>query len=135
MASQIVLNAYNNKLIIALVIALLCWSCSNFGCLAQDDFSDDATADTDGSDATMDQTDTDPGISNPDGTNVASGVDNLPPSYIPGRSIWQNNKDNAYSFDNTTLCVASFRIFKYYNISHFYSNDKPHLYIWEYLLQ
>jgi hypothetical protein len=52
---------------------LLFWSRKNYGCLAQDDFQDDAGADTTGNDATSDMMDTDPSLviapKNPGGNN------------------------------------------------------------------
>lgn len=89
MSGQIFVKACNNKLSISLVMLLLCWSCNNFGCLAQDDFSDDAGADTTGADATSDMMDRDPGIVNPE-RNQNSGLD-IPSTNSKGKG--GKNKD------------------------------------------
>ena len=61
---------------------------NNFGCLANEDFSDDPGADTTGNEATNDQLDHDPNVVNPQ-KNAMSG-NNVPISImdnLSGRSI------------------------------------------------
>lgn len=118
-------KACNSKIIISLLVLSLCWSCSELGCQAQDDFQDDAGADTSGSDATNDMMDQDPNTINPQ-KNQNSGFDvPTPISDIPGRSIAQNSRNNAYTFGNR---VFSYRIFV---LNFFYSSyNQYHLPNW-----
>jgi len=73
---------------ISIAVLLLCWS----GCYAQDDFQDDAGADTSGNDATNDMMDQDPGVVNPQ-KNQNSGF-NIPDTIMDnqGRSIAYKQK-------------------------------------------
>ena len=72
---------------ISIAVLLLCWSGDKFGCYAQDDFQDDAGADTSGNDATNDMMDQDPNVVNPQ-KNQNSGF-NIPDTIMDnqGRSI------------------------------------------------
>ena len=78
-------------LCISILILIQCWISSiNFGCVAQDDFQDDAGADTTGNDATNDMLDHDPNTLNPQ-KNQMSG-NNVPATITDnyqGRSIAQ----------------------------------------------
>ena len=78
-------------LCISILILIQCWISSiNIGCLAQDDFQDDAGADTTGNDATNDMLDHDPNTLNPQ-KNQMSG-NNIPSTITDnyqGRSIAQ----------------------------------------------
>ena len=86
MQNQSVLKSRQTNLIRISTLILLCWSCTNFGCLAQDPSMDDAGADTTGSEATEDMMDSDPGTINPQnkqgyGQDIATST-----SDMPGRS-------------------------------------------------
>lgn len=86
MQNQIFLKSSQTKLITILTLILLCWSCTHFGCLAQDPSMDDGGADTTGSEATEDMMETDPGTINPQNKGM-SGVDfATSTSDMPGRS-------------------------------------------------
>ena len=90
MSNHMILKKCNSVWRITFLILLLFCSRNDFGCLAQDDFQDDAGADTTGNDATNDMTDTDPNAiyphrppgNNPEIINPNSIKDNL-----TGRSI------------------------------------------------
>lgn len=73
MSSCRILKKCNSVWYISFLMLLLFWSRKNYGCLAQDDFQDDAGADTTGNDATSDMMDTDPSLviapKNPGGNN------------------------------------------------------------------
>ena len=77
---------------ISIAVLLLCWSGDKFGCFAQDDFQDDAGADTSGNDATNDMMDQDPNVVNPQ-KNQNSGF-NIPDTIMDnqGRSIAYKQK-------------------------------------------
>ena len=77
---------------ISIALLLLCWSGDKFGCYAQDDFQDDAGADTSGNDATNDMMDQDPNVVNPQ-KNQNSGF-NIPDTIMDnqGRSIAYKQK-------------------------------------------
>ena len=77
---------------ISIAVLLLCWSGDRFGCYAQDDFQDDAGADTSGNDATNDMMDQDPNVVNPQ-KNQNSGF-NIPDTIMDnqGRSIAYKQK-------------------------------------------
>jgi len=69
---------------ISVLILILCFTNDqNFSCLAQDDFQDDAGADTTGNDATNDMLDHDPNTLNPQ-KNQMSG-NNLPSTRSSGK--------------------------------------------------
>ena len=83
MTRTLFFKAGNSKIIISLFVLLLCWSCLELGCQAQDDFQDDAGADTTGSDATNDMLDQDPNTVNPQ-KNQNSGLNIPTNSDFPG---------------------------------------------------
>jgi len=79
-----IFRANRSVLCISILILIQCWISSiNFGCLAQDDFQDDAGADTTGNDATNDMLDHDPNTLNPQ-KNQMSG-NNLPSTRSSGK--------------------------------------------------
>jgi len=87
-------------LCISILILIQCWISSiNIGCLAQDDFQDDAGADTTGNDATNDMLDHDPNTLNPQknqmsGNNIPSTItDNYQGSSGKGPNS-SNKNDN-----------------------------------------
>ena len=99
-------KTFRNVWWISIAVLLLCWSSDKFGCYAQDDFQDDAGADTSGNDATNDMMDQDPNVVNPQ-KNQNSGF-NIPDTIMDnqGRSIAYKQKYekhmnmNIYKFHN-----------------------------------
>jgi len=80
---------------ISIAVLLLCWS----GCFAQDDFQDDAGADTSGNDATNDMMDQDPNVVNPQ-KNQNSGFN------IPDTRSRKNKGGKDKKEDETTKSIA-----------------------------
>jgi len=96
-----IFKVFSMKWCISLLILLLCWNSNNLSVLAQDDFMDDSTSDTDGSDATSDMMDTDPTqFKGPDLNQ--GGSNNAQNSKGKGGS-GKNSKDNK---DNDQKTIA-----------------------------
>jgi len=85
---------------ISIAVLLLCWS----GCFAQDDFQDDAGADTSGNDATNDMMDQDPNVVNPQ-KNQNSGF-NIPDTIMDNQGSRKNKGGKDKKEDETTKSIA-----------------------------
>ena len=113
MAGLIFLKECNNKRCISLVILLLCWSYTNFGCMAQDDFGgDDPGADTTGNDATQDMLEENPENINPQDCNILGTCVPTPksPNPKPGKSNKDSSKKTKSIGEQTEAALMQFGV-------------------------